>query len=376
MRVIDDARKSSVNAAYSSTTKLQLQDVDYAANMVLLLMIEATSAGLELGDLLGKTFDLTKAYKQLAIQPEHQRHAVVGFPIGGKWQFYRSMSLPFGCTGSVYGFVRMSQALWYIITRLLSAVTCHYFDDFPTVERSQGCKVLSLAFSAILDMLGWHHAKEGDKALNFAEAFDLLGVTFDLTQVPKGLLKITNKVSRIEKLFRMLDGIAVDGELSSSRASEVQGLLNFAVGFFSGKSLKYLVASFMPYADKPAKTVSEQLGHLCSYGTAMLKALGPKVHTALGERRPVLLFTDGAWEDNKATAGAVAIDGPFRVCAAVIVPDVLVEHWTKHAGDQIISQIELWALLAARWHYRLRFVGRRIISWIDNEAARICAIKA
>lgn len=34
VRVIDDARKSSVNAAYSSTTKLQLQDVDYAANMV------------------------------------------------------------------------------------------------------------------------------------------------------------------------------------------------------------------------------------------------------------------------------------------------------------------------------------------------------
>ena len=110
VRVIDDARKSSVNAAYTSTTKLQLQDVDYAANMVLFLMIEANSAGLELGELLGKTFDLTKAYKQLAIVPEHQRHAVVGFPIGGKWQFYRSMSLPFGCTGSVYGFVRMSHA--------------------------------------------------------------------------------------------------------------------------------------------------------------------------------------------------------------------------------------------------------------------------
>ena len=26
------------------------------------------------------------------------------------------------------------------------------------------------AFSAVLDMLGWAHAKEGDKALNFAEA--------------------------------------------------------------------------------------------------------------------------------------------------------------------------------------------------------------
>ena len=326
----------------ASTTKLQLQDVDYAANMVLFLMIEANSAGLELGELLGKTFDLTKAYKQLAIVPEHQRHAVVGFPIEGTWQFYRSMSLPFGCTGSVYGFVRMSQALWYIVTKLLSAVTCHYFDDFPTVERSQGCKVLSLAFSAILDMLGWQHAKEGGKALNFSEAFDLLGVTFNLTQVPKGILKITNKVSRISKLCGILDSIASAGELSSSRASELQGLLNFAVGFFSGKSLKHLVAAFMPHADKPAKMVSEQLGHLCSYAKTMLQSLGPRVHTALGEKRPVLFFTDAAWEDKKATAGAVVIDGTFRACAAVVVPDALVEHWTRHAGEQIISQVEMW----------------------------------
>ena len=268
------------------------------------------------------------------------------------------------------------QALWYIATKLLSAVTCHYFDDFPTVERSQGCKVLSLAFSAILDMLGWQHAKEGGKALNFSEAFDLLGVTFDLTQVPKGILKITNKVSRISKLCGMLDSIASAGELSSSRASELQGLLNFAVGFVSGKSLKHLVAAFMPHADKPAKMVSEQLGHLCSYAKTMLQSLGPRVHTALGEKRPVLFFTDAAWEDKKATAGAVVIDGTFRACAAVVVPDALVEHWTRHAGEQIISQVEMWALLAARWHYRFRFAGRRIFAWIDNEAARICAIKA
>ena len=132
------------------------------------------------------------------------------------------------------------------------------------MEREPGCKVLSLAFSAILDMLGWQHAKEGDKALNFAAAFDLLGVTVDLTAVPKGILKITNKTSRIDKLCSILDGIAAEGELSSSRASEVQGLPNSAVGFFSGKSLKHLVASFMPYADNPATTVSGQLQDLCA----------------------------------------------------------------------------------------------------------------
>ena len=60
IRVIDDAKKSAVNAAYSSTVKLQLQDVDYAANMVLFLMSEAAAAGVSGDEWMGKTFDLSQ----------------------------------------------------------------------------------------------------------------------------------------------------------------------------------------------------------------------------------------------------------------------------------------------------------------------------
>ena len=45
-----------------------------------------------------------------------------------------------------------------------------------------------LAFSALLDLLGWDHAKEGDKVLNFAADFDLLGVTFNLGDMRLGIL--------------------------------------------------------------------------------------------------------------------------------------------------------------------------------------------
>ena len=179
-----------------------------------------------------QTFDLSKAYKQLAVLPDHQLHAIVGFPCGGKWQFYKSVSLPFGCTGSVYGFVRVSQALWFFLSKLLKAITSHYFDDFPTVERSDGCRVLTLAFSALLDLLGWDHAKEGDKALNFSATFDLLGVTFDLSGMSLGTLVVRNKTSRIEKLCAMLDQVAKDKNISAAKASELQGLLNFAVSFY------------------------------------------------------------------------------------------------------------------------------------------------
>ena len=58
--------------------------------------------------------------------------------------------------------------------------------------------------------------------------------------------------------------------------------------------------------------------------------------------------------------------------STVAVPDILVEHWTRHAGDQIISQIELWTLLAIRWHYRSRFSNRRIISYRQRGGKNLC----
>ena len=82
VRLIDGAKQSAVNSAYSSTVKLQLQDVDCAAAMVIGAMREVGLSTSDALDWLGKTFDLSKAYKQLAVLPEHQLHAVVGFSRG------------------------------------------------------------------------------------------------------------------------------------------------------------------------------------------------------------------------------------------------------------------------------------------------------
>ena len=310
VRVIDDAKQGAVNAAYSSTVKLQLQDVDYAAAMVMEIMRMSAGAQVQLHEWLGKTFDLSKAYKQLAVLPDHQAHAVVGFQVNGTWRFYKSVSLPFGCTGSVYGFVRVSQALWFIVSKVLHCVTSHYFDDFPTLERAEGCKVLTLAFSAVLDLLGWEHAKEGDKAISFASTFDLLGVTFDLNGLPKRTFTISNKVSRIEKLCKMLEEIEKDRALSAAKASEIQGLLNFAVSFYMGRGLKHLVSAFMPFAEGHHTRNQDEPVSLCAYAKLMLQGQKPRVHSLADTSLPILIFTDGAYENGLATAGAVVIDGP------------------------------------------------------------------
>lgn len=143
-----------------------------------------------------------------------------------------------------------------------------------------------------------------------------------------------------------------------------------------GRGLKHLVSAFMPIADGQRFASPDELASLCSYAKAMLCEQKPRVHTISEPCQPVLIFTDGAYENGVATAAAVVITGSSRLAYVVTVPQALVELWIKTAGDQIISQVELWALVSVRFCLRHKLQGRRIIEWIDNEAARMSAIKA
>ena len=91
-----------------------------------------------------------------------------------------------------------------------------------------------------------------------------------------------------------------------------------------------------------------------------------------------LLYTDGAFEAGKATWGAVLWD-KFQSQPTVfwgVVPQLLVDFWLKHAGDQIICEVELYAHVLLRWKYRYDFCGEYGLCFIDNEASRFALIKS
>ena len=59
-----------------------------------------------------------------------------------------------------------------------------------------------------------------------------------------------------------------------------------------------------------------------------------------------------------------------------VIPSNLADQWkTRSQDSQIIGQAELYPLLVARpWARRLR--GQRAVFFVDNESARLAAIKA
>ena len=92
----------------------------------------------------------------------------------------------------------------------------------------------------------------------------------------------------------------------------------------------------------------------------------------------MLIFTDAAFEDGAATWGCVVIDpstGEAEVSGGS-VPDFLVICWQNLAGEQIITQAEAFAVLLARCAYETLVKQRRVIFFVDNEAARYALIHA
>ena len=192
-------------------------------------------------------------------------------------------------------------------------------------------------------------------------------MTYTLNHAPSGV-EVANKAGRIEKICELLEEIERRGIVTGAQAAEAQGLLNFACGFFSTNAARQLVSAFAPLADDHSPEASNKLVALCRYARTILVALGPRSHNLNDTDSPFLIFTDGAFEDGHASAGAVIVDTAtgFSSCFEVQVPQDLLDLWLE-TSDQVICQIELWAFVAVRWDLRATLLNRRVIAWIENQ---------
>eukprot|EP00435_Cladocopium_sp_Y103_P042429 s357_g11.t1 len=395
VRATDDGKRSALNLCYTTNFKLELYDVDTLAALIAAVadslkagtvnfdLTDDTSCSVPVHPLVasdtwcGRTLDLSRAYKQLALDKASRLLSVVGYFFENKWVFFRSDVLPFGAIAAVYSFNRVSRSLHHLICKLLWGHCTCFYDDYPTISPTASSTILSKAMSSLLTYLGWDHAKVGVKAVDFAASFNALGVSVQLDSLNKGSFILCNKEGRIERLCGMLEAIKERGVISRSEPPQIQGHLNFASGFFVSKALKFLVSSFSRLADVPRHLGSDDLRRLCELAAGLLKSMPPRKYVAESFKSPFLIFTDGAWEDGNATGGALTynpISGEAKVFE-VEIPEALTAKWLEEVGDQLISQIEFFVYLALRFHCRGALLNRLGIAWIDNEAARFVAIK-
>jgi len=239
LRPIDDCLEAQLNQGFSSTSYLKLQDIDYIAGLAL-KVARAVAEGKQRhgsGQWCGKCLDLSKAYKQVGILPEHRHLSVIFYTdLEGRPKFFVANSLMFGATAAVYAFNRISRSLWYLFNKMLLIPCGVFYDDFPLFSPQELAADADESASALLDLLGWRHARTGPKGLPFETKFQVLGCAIDLSSLNQGLVTLENKPGRLERLHEHLLKIKTAGALSLHEAQVVHGLLRYACGFFAGNT--------------------------------------------------------------------------------------------------------------------------------------------
>ena len=122
--------------------------------------------------------------------------------------------------------------------RKFGLLVCVFFDDFPVFEFEPLQRSTSQLLHSFFDCLGWLHATLGKKAEDFSQTMTVLGVTFDLSQVWGGNVKVANKAGRLDRIQEISGNLAQTDEPSMHDISVLQGLLNFAGGFVAGRAFK------------------------------------------------------------------------------------------------------------------------------------------
>ena len=380
LRPIDDCLEAQLNHAFTVSSYLKLQDIDYITGMALKiaeqLQLGPTGPGRE--PWFGKCLDLSKAYKQLAIHPEDRHLAVIFFhDRAGRPKYYVANSLMFGSTAAVYSFNRISRSLWFLLNKMLVIPSGVFYDDFPMFAPESLAQDTDDSASRLLDLLGWRHAKTGTKAQPFRPQFQVLGCSLDLTGICNGCLTLENKPGRIDRLVALLENIRTSGSLTKHQGQVIHGLMRYACGFFSGKHLHQVCAEVLAISNSLSGGRPREVASFCDYAIQMLQSAEPRQVRAGLERKPILIFTDGCWEKDFAGIGAVVIDiaSSRRLVCKGTVPPALIQKWKSVVGEHLICQIELYVMVLLRWQFRDWLCNRRSIWWVDNDAARYCVIK-
>ena len=251
IRLIDDFSESSVNQAVTVSETPILHTIDVACALISKFFTEAARLGFE-KELVVRTFDLSSAYRQIALNSEGRSVAYIRVfnPVTGRWALFQVLVLPFGAIRSVHSFLRLARAIWWLGTVGCSLPWSSFFDDYIVFSTPPLAKNTELSVAALFNLLGWLFAQEGRKCMPFSAQCEALGVILDLSESLSGIAKVYNTKSRIEEIKAEIERILEKGWISQVEAQKLRGRMQFADAQVFGRTGKRCTRALRDFASR------------------------------------------------------------------------------------------------------------------------------
>jgi len=378
VRPIDNMSASGLNATVGLPEKLQVDTVDEIAAVIKRCM-QVHGKGCRL---VGHTYDLKRAYRQLGVNSEHfsLSWVAVWCPEEGRVKLFRMKGLPFGGTASVASFLRMPRALRELGVRGAALAWSSFFDDFVCVSPPDSAASADMAIRFLFRSFGWVLSEEPDKNSQFSEQFGALGVLFDLRDVAKGVLRVGNTEKRRMELKQLVEKHLEEDSLGSDAAESLRSRLMFAEGQIFGRCAKLALRCIgQPALErKSCHPLTDDLKFALRW---MLDCLvhGPPREIKAVDDDALFLFVDGACEPcsdiaggSVTSVGAVLVDsrGNGLFCFGTTLPEEVTRLWGGGRRTQLVFEAEILPYRLALECWSDALAGRFLLVFIDNDGAR------
>ena len=381
VRVIDNFKTSGVNSTCGMSEKQKLFGLDFLATTLVraLVLFEAGSiTGVE-----GKTFDLSSAYKQFPLHSSDREFIRIAVPRpGGKdCAVYGLNALPFGASGSVAGFLRVSTAVFHILTVGLGVWSGTFFDDFPILCHEGVSRQTEQHVSMLLDLLGLRFARDGKKWSPFSKRLEVLGVIVDLEKFNEGVVYFCHTESRKAELDDTISKHLATNRMTQKEAEVLRGRLIWFESFMFGRIANlslHAIGQRAISSDGSSKLDEALKRALKFFQTRILHGPPIEIRAAVGE--VIHIFTDGAFEPESVHLGTVggviySERGERLGFFSEIVPTSLMECYLSVSQNPIFL-VELLAALVAISLWGRLYSHRYVVNYVDNEASRSALVKA
>lgn len=255
-------------------------------------------------------------------------------------------------------------------------MTTNFFDDFCQLELNPLQSSAWSTAEGVLRLLGRRISEGEEKRKPLAKSFEILGAVVTFPGDGRSLVEVTNKESRVSQLDQMTMELkaSLGGRITRSFLESYKGRMLYAAGHTFGRCT-HLACQLLRKIGSSEGTiqVSIELVQASLFALELLKTSGPRVVNRWCWDRPVLVFTDGAAEDDfqKVTHGALLVDtrDGSRAYFGDVVPVDFVTLWKRNRKRQVISQAELFPVLVSKATWNERLADRSVLWFVDNESA-------
>ena len=376
VRLIDDFSASGVNSSVQVSSMPKLHTLDVVAALSLELSRPPMHE-----PWMGKTVDLSAAYRQLGISPQSERVSYVSVynPHLKKPEVYLMRALPFGASRSVYSFLRASHALWWLGCVALGLTWSSFFDDFVTFCRSSECKLVAGIIVQYFKLLGWQ-VSSGDKDLPFAPEFKALGVEIDLKDCQLGFIVFKNTAKRIHELVETISELLANGRMSQPEALSLRGRMQFAKAQIWGRAARLCLNAVTEhaYSSCDGSLSSATCAAMSTFRECLLSSPPRRISGSLD--KPWFVFTDASFQPNDVDSpcglGGVLVgpDGRQVSAFSITLDFACLERLGFPKKKTVIFEAELVALILGM-HLWSKFISQSpCVFFVDNNSARDIAI--